>query len=34
MLKPVEFETCPNCGRFGKVEEFLEEEVKEDANAA
>ncbi|MBU2685591.1 MAG: hypothetical protein KKF27_20310 [Gammaproteobacteria bacterium] len=32
MLKPVESETCPICGRFGKIEEFLEEEVEEDAS--
>jgi len=31
LLKEVEFETCPICGKFGKIEEFLEEEV--DANA-
>jgi len=31
-LKLVEWETCPMCGRFGKIEEFMEEEVEVDAS--
>jgi len=32
LLEKAEFETCPRCGKFGRIEEFLEEEVKEDAS--